>query len=352
MTAVLIGPGRLRGVVYLAAALALSASSVTAQETRIHGFTDVTYRNGRRLADTSAFAVGQFDLYVTSRLSDKTSFLSETVFEFDRETGEFVVDVERVIVTVAPSAHFRFAAGKHHTPIGFWNNAYHHGTAMQPTIARPGLFSFEDEGGMLPIHSVGVLAAGRDLTDAHLGFDVLVANNVGGTSESDTRSGKALTLAAHSQLTSALRVGGSFYSDRLSVGTPTLRGDTLGMAMTERIAGGFVVYQGSRLELIGEYQGMRNTPSAPSTAGDAGLASGVVAYGGYRLGSVVPYVLYDESRAPKNDVYLPSTARRTGMLGLRYESAPTVVFKLELSRQAESGRPTSSVIALQAAVGF
>ena len=338
----------------LAIALTVVAAPTHAQETKFHGFTDVTYRNGRRLSDTSAFALGQFDLYVTSRLAEKVSFLSETVFEFEPDAGEFVVDVERVIVTFAPTAHLRFAAGKHHTPIGFWNNAYHHGAAMQPTIERPGLFDFEDEGGILPIHTVGILAAGRDLTRAHLGYDVLVGNNIGGTAESDTRAAKSVTLAVHSQVTSMLRVGASLYSDRLAAGTATLRGDSLAFETTQRIFGGFVAYQGRAIEVIGEYQGMRNTPDAPSTSavGPVTTATGIVGYAGYRVGAVVPYLVYDETRGPNNDVYLPAGTNREGTFGLRYEYAATTVFKLELSRQAKSGTPTASVLTLQVAVGF
>src|SRR5262249_48337032 len=154
-----------------------------------------------------------------------------------------------------------------------------HGAAMQPTISRPALFRFEDDGGIMPIHSVGAEVSGRDLTSAHLGFDVLVGNNIGGTAEGDTRSAKAITLAAHSQVTNELRGGGSFYTDQLSAGTPTLRGDTLGAAMTQRIAGGFVAYQGSALEVIGEYQGIQSAPSGGASA----LATGIVAYGGYKM---------------------------------------------------------------------
>src|SRR5207253_1865158 len=103
--------------------------------------------------------------------------------------------------------------------IGYWNNAYHHGEALQPTIGRPGLFEFEDGGGMLPIHATGLEVSGRDLTRAHVGYDVLVANNTGGTPVSDTHDGKSVTLNAHSQVTSALRVGASVYRDQLTPGT-------------------------------------------------------------------------------------------------------------------------------------
>ena len=43
---------------------------------------------------------------------------------------------------------------------------------------------------------------------------------------------------------------------------------------------------------------------------------------------------------------------RTGTFGLRYEYAPMAVFKLELSQQAQRGRATATVMAVQAAIGF
>src|SRR3954454_16899668 len=56
--------------------------------TVIHGFTDVTYlTGGSNTVRTSAFGLGQVDLYLTSRISDRLSFLVETVFEFDDASG-------------------------------------------------------------------------------------------------------------------------------------------------------------------------------------------------------------------------------------------------------------------------
>jgi hypothetical protein len=134
-------------------------------KTVIHGFTDVTYlTGGNNTGRTSAFGLGQFDLYITSRISDRLSFLGETVFEFDDASSEFVVDVERVIVQYALTEHLRLDAGKVHTPLGYWNNAYHHGLVMQPTIERPQLVQFEDDGGPLPVHTVGVQLSATNRT--------------------------------------------------------------------------------------------------------------------------------------------------------------------------------------------
>jgi len=41
------------------------------------------------------------------------------------------------------------------------HTAFHHGTWVQTTIDRPRIFEFEDAGGPLPIHNVGVATMGK-----------------------------------------------------------------------------------------------------------------------------------------------------------------------------------------------
>src|SRR5712664_3306239 len=240
-----------------------------AQDTRIRGFTDVTINASDGAGATTNFALGQFDLYITSALADKWSFLGETVFEFKQD---FVVDVERLVITFRPNPHVMLAMGKHHTPLGYWNTAYHHGTLMQPTIRRPDMYLFEDDGGILPVHTTGALFAGRDLTPAHLGFDVMVGNGIGATPISDNNPGKSLTVALHSQLTTALRVGVNYYRDRLTPGTARIygapidtvlpKGDTLTSTATEQMLGTFGVYLSPKIEIMAEYQHITHAPSA------------------------------------------------------------------------------------------
>jgi hypothetical protein len=211
----------LRRLMLLGLGLVLPSAAARAQETTIRGFTDVTVGGSNRPGANSAFGLGQFDLYVTSKVADRVSFLGETVFEFDDAGGEFIVDVERVIVSYEASHLLRLAGGKHHTPLGYWNNAYHHGTLLQPTIQRPLLMRFEDEGGILPIHTTGLLVAGRDISPLHLGYDVMVGNGIGGSPTSDANQAKSVTVALSSELTSALQVGVNLYTDRVATGTPT-----------------------------------------------------------------------------------------------------------------------------------
>jgi hypothetical protein len=136
---------------------------------RIRGFGDTTLHGDTQKGDNTAFSLGQLDLFVTSDISEKFKFLSEIVFEGGPdniygitrgETNTFGVDVERYLVQYSYNDYLNVEAGRWHTAIGYYNTAYHHSTWFQTTTDRPFLFDFEDRGGILPIHTVGVSASG------------------------------------------------------------------------------------------------------------------------------------------------------------------------------------------------
>jgi hypothetical protein len=51
--------------------------------------------------------------------------------------------------------------GRFHQPASVWNTRHHHGSYLQPSITRPVIESWEDEGGVLPQHFMGVLTETR-----------------------------------------------------------------------------------------------------------------------------------------------------------------------------------------------
>lgn len=311
---------------------------------QLRGFADVGARVSGEKGRRGGFDVGQFDLYLTSQLSEKLSFLAETVFEYD---NDYVVDVERVIVTYAASRAFRVSLGKHHTPIGYWNTRYHHGSLIQPTAERPLLFAFEDEGGVLPIHAVGVLASGRDLSRLHVGYDVLLGNGYGTPPTGDDDSHKAATVAVFSQLNSALRLGASYHADRIPEGSFTQARDTLGKQVSLSFAGGYLAYEGAALEFVGELQAL----SSRAVGADPARSWGSTVYAGYRRGVVVPYLRVDRIHADPADAYLDGGTMTQRLLGARVDLGASGVLKAELSRSDTRGRPVRQ-LSIQLAVGF
>ncbi|HET7584428.1 MAG TPA: hypothetical protein VFK13_05940 [Gemmatimonadaceae bacterium] len=325
---------------------ASAATAVQAQNTQIRGFADVTMRASDGRQDHSTFTLGQLDLYITSALGNQLSFLAETVFEFDDASEEFASDVERVVVSYAPRPYFRVAAGKHHTPIGYWNTAYHHGALMQPTIERPFAVRFEDDGGLMPIHTVGLLISGRDISRAHLLYDVMVGNGIGGTPDSDNNDKKSVTLSLGSQITSELSVGASLYRDQAPAGTTALDGSELGEDLTQSIASTYVAYFGSRLELIGELHHLRDEIGTT----DAGSNLYFV-YAGVRFNRLVPYVRIDRLAVANGDPYLGDGGARQGLVGARFDISATSGVRLEVRRRDDqSGRATEA--AAQIAIAF
>src|SRR5689334_9854225 len=115
-----------------------SMKKMEAQSTQIRGFVDVY----SRLQDNKvSFGLGEQDLFITSELNDRFSFLGESVFKFSiGSPTTFDVSIERVVLKYNFSGNHNLLIGKHHTPINYWNDTYHHGRVFFPTIDRPLLF--------------------------------------------------------------------------------------------------------------------------------------------------------------------------------------------------------------------
>jgi hypothetical protein len=107
----------------------------------------------------NTFQFGEYDLFMSSRLSSTINFLSEVVLGSDA-SNFWGLDVERAQITYKPSEYFQISGGRMHTAIGFYNTTYHHGTWFQTATGRPFMYYFEDSGGILPVHMVGLEAAG------------------------------------------------------------------------------------------------------------------------------------------------------------------------------------------------
>ena len=127
---------------------------------QIRGFTDVDFVSFRDAGQPNTFSVGQLDLFLSSQLASDFSTVGEVVFEAN-EDNAIGVDVERLLLQYSPSDSFTIAAGRFHTAVGYYNAAYHHGNWFQTAVGRPFIFRFEDEGGILPVHGVGLTAQGQ-----------------------------------------------------------------------------------------------------------------------------------------------------------------------------------------------
>ncbi len=237
---------------------------------RIKGFADVNYIANEDISGIkegqNTFSLGQVDLFITSELSPKSSFLSEIVFEGDAETNESEVDLERVVLEYSLNSLIRLKIGRMHTAISYWNTEYHHGKWFQTTAFRPIFYGWEEDRGLLPIHMVGVYLHGKkeaDLLDISYGLGLV--NGRGRTrteiqSFQDSNDFKAVNgrFQISSNRLPGLLLGFNGYIDRIPendlvpkgkfVPDPAREGE-----IKEAIWGGYVVYNPSILEIINEY---------------------------------------------------------------------------------------------------
>ena len=331
---------------------------------RVRGFGDVTfhgdnYHPAGQPGDKTAFTLGQLNLFVTSDISDKFKFLGEIVFEggpdniYGRPRGEanqFGVDVERYLLTYSQNEYFNLSAGRYHTAIGYYNTAFHHSTWLQTTTGRPLMFAFEDQGGILPIHNVGVEAYGR-IPSGSLGLHYVAEVGNGRESRSPIeeepvqntitdKSHKAVNfeLFARPARLPGLQVGFSAYRDVLIPGQ---------LAVGETILAAHAVYSTPSFEWLNEALVVRHTPEGGHTFQTPGWYSQI----SQRFGSYRPYFRYQYVNASPNEPVFPDIGLLAGpSAGMRYDASESVALKLQYDFL--SLRNQHSVQGLEAQVGF
>ena len=105
-------------------------NQLIAQKTVIRGYVDshATLQDGK-----VSFGFSEQDLFITSELNDDFTFLGESVFKYSESSPtSFNVSVERIIIKYNFKGNHNLLIGKHHTPINYWNDSYHHGRVFFP----------------------------------------------------------------------------------------------------------------------------------------------------------------------------------------------------------------------------
>ncbi len=332
--------------------LCFCSSASFAQETQIKGFANIDYgvRMDTSSTSSNSFHLGQYDMFITSQVTDRISFLGESVFEHNGSS--FGIDVERVILRYKMTDYFNISAGKYHTPLGYWNNAYHHGEVIQPTIGRPYCLKFEDEGGPLPIHETGVMIDGSNITKLNFGYNVLVSNGIGATPISDNNTKKSISANLYCEPIDNFRIFVSGLTDAVTAGTVTLQGAAIGKNTNYSILNfGMMYINGAKpFEAGGEFYSIttkqKDFPSSTSNANAAYF------YLGYKIKKIVPYFRYDMITYDKDHNYFAKNNLSAMTFGMRYKMTAMSCVKLEYQMLNTDLNKDESSIKMQFAVGF
>ncbi len=306
----------------------------------VHGFIDVGagWSSARDPSRERGFNAGSLDLYLTPQIGERVKSLIEMVVEADREGS--AIDLERIQLGYTLSDAVTLWAGRFHTPFGQWNTDFHHGANLQTSISRPNVIDFEDRGGLVPVHSVGLWLTGRSrLGVGRLNYDAYLANGPSIRGRrldpgvlTDRNADKMLGFRLAYQANQAL--GGltlgvhGFVSD---VGQYSL-GDALRGTTRTQVLGGYLVYDADDWELIGEHYGFRNRDAAG--VGQTRLSNAAFVQLGRSLGAWTPYARYERVALDPLDNYFRSLASarpyRYVIAGVKYALDANSSLKLEL----------------------
>ena len=329
-----------------------SIQSSMAQRTQIRGFVDAysTYQKGKL-----NFGLGEQDLFITSEITERLSFLGETVFKYSLDSPtDFDISIERVILKYNYAGNHSVLLGKHHTPLNYWNDTYHHGRVFFPTVERPLLFSE----GIIPLHTTGISLQGQNLGRLRFGYDLMLGNGLGSGDIADNNPLKSLTAAVHIKPTDGVRFGASLYHDVISKGSVvhnhSTGANTVALAkIRQSIVTASVSYNDSIFSK--KYELLAESSMAMNKADSLGTQNAVAsyAYAGLRLtDKIIPYVRVDDIRYHKQEVYFHDHRVQSFVGGVRYELSYLAVFKLEYQHTNYHGTADADRMIFQVAVGF
>lgn len=317
-------------------------TNVLCQNTSIRGFVDAsaTYENG-----TLSFGLGEQDLFITSELTDRLSFLGESVFRFDPfSSSQFSASIERIVLKYNVMGNHNILLGKHHTPLNYWNDTYHHGRLFFPTIERPLLFAAE----IIPLHTTGVGIQGHDLGQLKFGYDLMIGNGLGASEIRDNNKNKSVIAAVHIKPADKLRIGASYYYDVITKGS-IVHGKIIDWKVNQHLATGSVAYFGKKFELLAESTlGMNRTDT---TGNKRTIASYL--YGGYRITEKwIPYIRLDNIRYQQGEIFYMKNNISDFVAGIRYQINYLAVVKLEYEYRHSDMESSNNRISTQLAIGF
>ena len=332
---------------------------------KIRGFFDVDFDDGPVAQNLNfplgvpaktSFRAGEFDLFITSQLAEKLSFLTELVFS-SGPNNVFGVDIERFQLTYRNNKYFEISAGRFHTSIGYYNTAFHHGTWFSTATGRPFMFFFEDSGGPLPIHELGVTATGAvpNTGKFNLHWIAEVGNGsaeVGNPLYGDgvenfasDRNHKDVNVAAYirPEWVEGLQIGASFLTGDLITTVGSVK-------VNQTIASAYAVLIDSKWEFLNEFVLQRHQVTVGGQTFNSPMGYTQLAY---RIGKARPYFRWQEVNIPTNDPVISFTGRYEGPSGgIRYDAFTYACLKLQYNRVYFRNATAQNGVELQLAFTF
>jgi hypothetical protein len=312
---------------------------------QIRGFADGDFSATGQKGTNSGFNLGQFDLHIASALSQKISYFAEITV--NAHPQDYTIEMERSFIRYDYNDFFKISFGRFHTPIGYWNTAFHHGAWLQTTVDRP--FMLKVGGTFTPLHFVGALAEGNIPSGGlGLGYNVGIGNGRGALiarpgDAGDVNNNRAWVakLFARPSKVYGLEVGGSVYRDKISL--------PAGTEFREWISSGYVVWTKGAPEFLAEFENVNHRNIATNQVANSDAWYAQLAY---RLPSfersVKPYYRFEYTHMPLSEQVFVYQPQVESLMGVRYDISSYAAFKLEFRHSAS--HPAQGVNPAQPAI--
>lgn len=314
----------------------MAQEQAVAQQAEVHypslqvrGFADMDFSATDQKGTTSGFNLGQLDLHLASPLSRKISYFGEMTF--NAHPNGYTVEVERSIIRYDYNDYFKLSFGRYHTPIGYWNTAFHHGAWLQTTIDRPEIVRVG--GTFIPVHFVGFLAEGNIPSGgAGLSYSFGLGN---GRGEIISRPGDAgdinnnrawvANIFARPVKLYGLQFGASVYRDKISLFNGGMETD-----YREWITSAHVVWTKGAPEFLTEFANVNHRQVLTNRTSNS---QGFYTQLGYRLPwsekTLKPYYRFEYLHTPRSEAVFPNLDLVESIIGLRYDISSYAAFKGE-----------------------
>jgi hypothetical protein len=354
------------------------------QGIRWRGFAEADYKVlNQRLAETGTygfvpgsagdFFVGDFDLFLTSRLTAKTSILADLDFQ-EADAQSFVFDLRRLLLKYDWNDHLNASFGRYQISLGYYNWAFRSAAWLQTTADRPLVMEYSSDGGILPTQAVGISVTGS-IPSGKLGLnyvaeygssDTIRPDINGDGLSNDENNGNHINVGFFMQPDNprGLRIGGSFYHDQISdlevpatgVSIPDVPATVNALypspsaRWNQTIVNGHVVYVTGKTEFLNEGFLIRHSPVGPGETFDT---PAFYSQFSRKFGRIRPFVRYQYVNASaRNFIYDDVGSRYGPSFGARYDLNDYMAFKAQLDRTARRGLPDLSGLHFQLAATF
>jgi hypothetical protein len=322
----------------------------------MHVLGSIDFEASNEKNEKKQFELGDIDVVVAAHLNERASVVTDLVVASNH--GGFGIEVERFVASYKFNDSFNLDVGRFHTAIGWYNNFYHNGTYFQTTTDRPEPFIFEDNGGILPVHSVGLSLNGEIPSgSANLSYSFEIANgrnfsagSVAELSPEDDNNYKSVNfqLRAKPDGLADWQFGAGVYHDTL---TPEIA-PGFSPRVDQLILSAFAVYKTGSFEWFTEGFAIGDEPRHDHRHWTGAAYTQL----SEKFGRIRPYVRLQWRSAAEHDPVLQLMGQNTSVwgpqLGVRFDFTTMMAAKVEIERSQYQNGPAIDEFNTQLAFRF